>query len=140
MRVNAILSVLCLLVLLLAVSGCASKAPAEEGTVPGLVTEQTGDIQVIMPDELGEPTQAEAKPYTAEERETYFKIEAEFICDSMTKELAEQQKLEVIAKKYGMTVERMDEITEQLTRAVALKESGIAATKLCPEGFAPSIN
>jgi len=52
MKIITFMSVLCLFVLLLVISGCASKAPAAEDTAPGLVAEQTGNIQVEMPEHM----------------------------------------------------------------------------------------
>jgi hypothetical protein len=148
MRLELLIQIICVVTLVALFAGCASKAPAAEDTTKGLVAEQTGGIEVEMPAGEEKPqatppaektAEATAKPYTAEEKSTYLKIEAEFLCESMTKEFGEQQKLQDIAKKYGMTVERMEEIVGQLTRAAAMREVGTEATKMCPEAFAPTI-
>jgi hypothetical protein len=140
------MNIFCLIALLIVISGCAQKAPAAEDK--GLVAEQRGEIEVEVPssdagaDMADEPlsderVQASAKPYTAEEKAAYLKIEAEFLCESMTKDPGQQQDMADIAKKYGLTLDRMTEITNQLTKAVAMREVGNEAAKMCPEAFAP---
>lgn len=144
---KVLLNIISLVILSFFIAGCASKAPPDEEKMPGLVTEQTGEIIVDMPEEMGEEpapepvkAQQEGEPYTEEEKATYFKIQAEFQCDSMLNAPGEQQTLSEIALKHGMTEERVNEITRQLDRNLIYQEVGNEAVKLCPEAFAPKID
>jgi len=149
METGRMLSVMIVLLLaLITLSGCAAKVPAANDDSNGLVAEQKGDIRVEVPAQSDEsdkapaasaPTEAAVKPATAEEKAAYLKIEAEYLCESMTLEPDQQQEFEQIAKKYGMTLDRMQEITNQLGKAKAMQEVGTEASKMCPEAFVPKI-